>query len=205
MFGYITVDADALPKREKERYQAHYCGLCRALGARYGSAGRMHLSSDMTFLAMLLSSVYSLRQTTGALRCAMNPLKLQSFLETEASLYAADMNTMLAYYQCLDDWYDDHNPIALLKSRALSKFQPILRTEYPRQAVAIEESLSRLGKMERAGELNSDLPANCFGDLMGALFAWRRGRSGSKALSAGCGSRPLRLPNGRGERPESRH
>jgi hypothetical protein len=28
--------------------------------------------------------------------------------------------------------------------------------------------------MERTGELNPDAPANCFGELMGALFVWRQ-------------------------------
>lgn len=39
----------------------------------------------------------------------------------------------------------------------------------------IADNLQRLGEMEKAGELNPDLPANCFGVLMGAPFpAWRR-------------------------------
>ena len=53
MFGYITVNEKLLPEAERARYRAHYCALCGALGVRYGGAGRAHLSSDMTFLAML--------------------------------------------------------------------------------------------------------------------------------------------------------
>ena len=174
MFGTITVDIGALPRREKERYQAYYCGLCHALGARYGVAGRSRLSSDMTFLAMLLSSVYGLRQTAGSLRCAVNPLKQRDFLETEATFYAADMNVILAYYQCLDDWNDDHNLAARGKCRQLEKHLPYVKEANPIQCMIIADNLQRLGEMEKAGELNPDLPANCFGVLMGALFAWRR-------------------------------
>ena len=173
MFGYITVNEKALSDAERARYRAQYCALCGALGAHHGGAGRAHLSSDMTFLAMLLSSVYNLKETSEAQRCAMNPLMKRPCIETEATAYAADMNAILAYYQCLDDWNDDHNPIALIKSRALSKSLQGIRSKYPRQSAAIEEVLSRLGEMERAGETNPDLPANCFGGLMGAVFAWR--------------------------------
>jgi hypothetical protein len=185
MFGYITVNDKALPEAERARYRAHYCALCRALGARYGSAGRAHLSSDMTFLAMLLSSVYDLRETEGSLRCAVNPLRRRSFVETEATLYAADMNAILAYYQCLDDWNDDHNPVALLKSRALAKFLPGIREAHPRQAAGIEGALERLGAMEKSGEVNPDLPANCFGALMGGLFAWREDELAPKLYRLG--------------------
>ncbi len=185
MFGYITVNEKKLPEAERARYRAHYCALCGALGARYGGAGRAHLSSDMTFLAMLLSSVYNLTETKGTLRCAMNPLKRQSLAETEAMAYAADMNAILAYYQCLDDWNDDRNPVALMKSRALVKFLPGIRSAYPRQSSAIEEALSSLGKMEQAGETNPDLPANCFGNLMGALFVWREDDQAPKLYRLG--------------------
>jgi hypothetical protein len=40
------------------RYQAYYCGLCRTLKERYGDLGRLTLSNDMTFLLILLSSLY---------------------------------------------------------------------------------------------------------------------------------------------------
>ncbi len=173
MFGYITINEKALPQAEKERYKAYYCGLCHQLGIRYGSAGRAHLSSDMTFLTLLLSSVYTLPESGGTLHCVANPLKWRPILETEATAYAADMNAILAYYQCLDDWNDDHNPAALAKSRALFKFLPDIRAAHPLQAEAIERSLKHLSEMEKAGELNPDLPANRFGELMGALFAWR--------------------------------
>lgn len=173
MFGYITVNEKALSEADRARYRANYCALCGALGARYGGAGRAHLSSDMAFLMMLLASVYDLSETEGSMHCAINPLRRRTCAKTEATAYAADMNAILAYYQCLDDWNDDHNPVALLKSRALAKFLPGIRAAHPRQAAAIEDALARLGEMERTGETNPDLPANCFGELMGALFAWR--------------------------------
>ena len=57
MFGYIKPNIPELRVREKARYDAWYCGLCRRLGARYGTAARALLSFDCTFLALLAASV----------------------------------------------------------------------------------------------------------------------------------------------------
>lgn len=174
MFGYITVDPSALSKEEKSRYREYYCGLCRRLYTQYGSIGRATLTYDMTFLSMLLSSLYESEEITGSQRCMVHPVRAHPYRETPAIAYAADMNIILAYYQCLDDWHDDHNMVARQKSRRLEKSLPRTKEAYPYQSTVITESLERLGKMEKANELNPDLPANCFGELMGSLFIWRR-------------------------------
>ncbi len=174
MFGYIAANPKALSKEEKLRYKKYYCGLCCRLNTQYGSIGRSSLAYDMTFLSMLLSSLYELKETEGIHHCILHPVKHCPYVITSASSYAADMNILLAYYQCLDDWHDDHSLIAREKSMRLGKYLPRIKEENPCQYVAIASSLRRLEEMEKANELNPDLPANCFGELMGALFAWRQ-------------------------------
>ncbi|HWQ80366.1 MAG TPA: DUF5685 family protein [Anaerovoracaceae bacterium] len=172
MFGYIAANPEALSKEEKDRYGKYYCGLCHQLEARYGSIGRASLTYDMTFLNMLLSSLYEFEEVQGSRHCVRHPLKERPYLLTAATAYAADMNILLTYYQCLDDWNDDRNPLARKQSRILEKYLARIQDFYPTQCMAIEGSLQRLGEMERANELNPDLPANCFGELMAALLAW---------------------------------
>ena len=58
MFGFVVANQEALEPDRLRRYRAFYCGLCRALGSRYGLAARCALTYDMTFLVMLLSSLY---------------------------------------------------------------------------------------------------------------------------------------------------
>lgn len=58
MFGYVTINRGELKVRELETYESYYCGLCRVLKDRYGLAGCTMLNYDMTFLGMLLSSLY---------------------------------------------------------------------------------------------------------------------------------------------------
>lgn len=174
MFGYITTNPEALSKEEKDRYRKYYCGLCHQLNTQYGSIGRATLSYDMTFLAMLFSSLYELKETQSNWHCFRHPIKQHPYVETPATAYAADMNIILTYYQCLDNWNDDHNLVARGNSRLLEKHLARIIDLNPRQCRAIADNLQHLGEMERVNELNPDLPANCFGELMGALFVWRQ-------------------------------
>jgi hypothetical protein len=94
-------------------------------------------------------------------------------LGSEALSYSADMNVMLSYYQALDDWHDDRKKGARRRSEALAKYLPEIGARRPRQCRVIGEKIKELGEMERANELNPDLPINCFGELLGNIFIWR--------------------------------
>lgn len=175
MFGTLVVDSDTLAPEEKKRYQALYCGLCRQLGEEYGKAGRSTLTFDMTFLAILLSSVYRQEETQGVQRCPVQPLRRQHYVMTDATRYAADLNLVLAHYKHLDDWHDDGNTVALAKSKLLQERVEHAQSNWPRQCGVIADCLAQIGEMEKVNELNPDKPANCFGFLMGELFTWRDG------------------------------
>ena len=97
MFGYMSVCHQALEKEEQQRYQACYCGLCRALGREFGQLGRLTLSNDMTFLSLLLSSLYEPREGQGTGRCLLHPLKKRAYLTGDALTYGAHMNVLLSY------------------------------------------------------------------------------------------------------------
>ena len=51
MFGYIRPLECELKVREQQEYRAHYCGVCKAIGKRYGQIDRLALSYDAAFLA----------------------------------------------------------------------------------------------------------------------------------------------------------
>ena len=71
MFGYVRPSDQRLTEEERQTFRAAYCGLCHALGRRYGAAGRMILNYDLTFLAMILSEGGS----TCEKRCIAHPLR----------------------------------------------------------------------------------------------------------------------------------
>jgi hypothetical protein len=173
MFGTIRANRKILSPEERKQYDGTYCGLCCELGTKAGSLGRSCLSYDMTFLAMLLSSLYNLDEQQKNCICAVRPVLPHPCIVNEALSYCADMNLILAYYQALDDWKDDKKKSAKRKSEALAKYLPEINEKWPRQCRVIEERLKELGGMENANELNPDLPMNCFGELLGEIFIWR--------------------------------
>ena len=75
MFGYLRPYEADLTEYERKRYRAVYCGLCRALKERYGLAGRMGLNFDMTFLILLLNSLYEPKETRKEALCPPHPVK----------------------------------------------------------------------------------------------------------------------------------
>jgi hypothetical protein len=169
MFGTVRANRKVLSPEERKRYDGAYCGLCRELGLKAGSLGRSCLSYDMTFLSMLLSSLYNFPERQKNCVCVVRPIPHTSVFN-EAVSYAADMNMALAYYQALDDWKDDKKQAAKRKSEALAKYLPEISGKWSRQCGVIEEKLNELGEMESANELNPDLPINCFGELLGEVF-----------------------------------
>lgn len=58
MFGYVRIRKAEMKVKDYETYHGFYCGLCHILKQKYGFLGQMTLTYDMTFLVILLSSVY---------------------------------------------------------------------------------------------------------------------------------------------------
>ena len=65
MFGYVSANYTELKKSEQKRYGAVYCGICRRIRQQSGQLGRLALSYDMAFLALLLMSLYEPEETAG--------------------------------------------------------------------------------------------------------------------------------------------
>ena len=176
MFGYLVAEPGLLTEEELGRYRACYCGLCRSLRERHGRLARLSLTYDMTFLVLLLSSLYEPEETGGEGTCPPHPIAPRAWCRSEISDYAADLNVALAYCKCLDDWEDDGNLAALAESRLLRPAWEEIRGRWPRQCGAIERSLDALGKLEKARREDADAAAASFGALMGELFVWREDR-----------------------------
>ena len=121
MFGYVVVNKPELKFREFDVYRAYYCGLCHSLSKRHGLSGQLTLSYDMTFLVILLSSLYEPEHKVTSKRCVVHPLRRQNIISSEFTDYVADMNVILSYFKCLDDWHDDRSVLKLAYSKLLKK------------------------------------------------------------------------------------
>lgn len=173
MFGYIMAQTEALTEQEKARYGSVYCGLCRSLKARHGFWGRLTLNYDMTFLVLVLSSLYEPEEQSSCKRCIMHPLKKRPCTHSAASDYTADLTLMLAWWNCMDDWEDEKKLGKRLYAALIEKKVRKLEQQYPRQAQAIRESLQQLKDYEDGPKASPDMAANRFGVLMGELFVWK--------------------------------
>ena len=104
MFGYIIMNKPEAKIKDFDLYRSFYCGLCRELREHYGISGQISITYDMTFVLLLLSGLYEPSTRKGTTRCAVHPVHPQPVRKNEITRYAADMNILLTYYKCMDDW-----------------------------------------------------------------------------------------------------
>ena len=176
MFGYIVVNKPEMKFREFDMYQSYYCGLCKSLKDRYGKRGQMTLSYDMTFVALLLTSLYEPETASGYRRCVAHPVEKHLYRQNEFTDYAADMNLALAYHKCKDDWIDDRSVAAAGVAKLFESKYLAISERYPRQCSAMEEMMYDLRQAELCGEAGADHSAALFGKMMGEMFVWREDR-----------------------------
>ena len=135
MFGYVIANPDALTPEQLARYKGAYCGLCRTLKARHGSLSRLTLTYDMTFLILLLESMYEPETDSGSERCAVHPLRAHAYTHSAVTDYAADMNLALAYQNCLDDWKDEKRIASRAEAALLRRGYDAVKELYPEMQV----------------------------------------------------------------------
>ena len=173
MFGYVMANGKELTKEQKKRYGAVYCGICRQIRERASNIARLGLSYDMAFLALLLMSLYEPEEESGPNACCLHPITKRPWVDNEYVRYGADMNVLLAYYNCRDDYADEGRPGAKYMAGVLGNALPALKEKYPRQCAAVEDCLTRLSELEKENCPNPDEPANCFGALMAEILVYR--------------------------------
>ena len=138
MFGYITVDKPEMKVKDFYRYKAYYCGLCKSLQENYGLKGRVTLSYDVTFLVLVLTSLYEPKEEKSESRCPVHPIKKIPILQNEISRYGADMNLLLTYYHFEDDWKDEKSLKGIAGIHFYKKQAKKICKKYPRQSRVID-------------------------------------------------------------------
>ncbi len=173
MLGVMTVRKDELKFREFDRYRGYYCGLCRAIGSRCGSVCRLALSFEMTFLAMLHTSLYEPETADEKHRCVVHPLGKQRMLANEAIDYAADLSAIVAYYDLRDGWEDERRVDRLAESALLRKAAKEAGERLPRQKEAVERYVKALHEIEDQNDQNLDAAANLTGEMLAELYVMK--------------------------------
>ena len=187
MFGYLTASPLLLSEEELSRYKSAYCGLCRSLGDRHGQFSRLTLNYDMTFLVLLLNSMYEPEERGGVSCCVVHPFESREWWRSEATEYAADMNVALSYLNCLDDWNDDGSIRGLAASEALKKRYEVVKSAFPRQCGAMEKEIAALTELEKSGAGDPDASSLIFGRILGEIFVYKDDRWSDLMYNTGCG------------------
>ncbi|MBP3602659.1 MAG: hypothetical protein J6J79_00765 [Lachnospiraceae bacterium] len=173
MFGYVIINKGDMKFKEFDVYQSYYCGLCRALKERHGVFGQMSLTYDMTFLVMLLSSLYEPETKMGMTKCIAHPFEKHQTRRNDYSDYGADMNVLFAYYKCLDDWNDDKKVTKLAYSKLMKGAYLRIGSAYAQKVKKIDNLMREFSRKEKAGTEDIDQLAGLFGEVMGEIFAVR--------------------------------
>lgn len=173
MFGYIIVNKAEMKFKEYDIYHSFYCGICRDLKKRYGVLGQVSLSYDMTFLAILLTSLYEPETVKGQSRCIVHPLSSHETRNNMFTEYAADMNALFAYYKCLDDWEDEKKLYKLIYGKMLEGKTGRWKSLYAEKIRKINLLMQSFTEAEKSGRGTIDEMAGYFGRVMAEIMTPR--------------------------------
>lgn len=173
MFGYVRINKMDLTFREFDTYKGYYCGLCKYLKQNHGEISRLSLNYDITFLILLLTSVYRPKATITQEVCIANPVKKKARIVNEITEYAASMNVLLTYYKLEDNLNDDKGIKDILAYNIYKGKLNKAYEKYPQKADYIKEQLEKLQGFETKKSTNIDEVSNTFGNLMGEIFAYK--------------------------------
>lgn len=175
MFGYVRIRKPELKVKDYEIYHGFYCGLCSVLQKKYGFLGQVTLTYDMTFLILLLTSVYDLPVEKSMQRCVIHPGKKHLRLINEVTEYAAHLNMLLTYYHFEDDTMDEGTKKAWIGMKVYrgrkKKAAALINSE---KTVMIEQMLAELSGLEKKKESDIFRLSDCFGRMMAEMFDYRK-------------------------------
>lgn len=173
MFGYVYIDQPEIRFKDFYRYRSYYCGLCRELGQRHGLLARLSLGYDLTFLALLLDGLYDDETEEREFRCPAHPLKKRQIRNNIYTEYASDMNLLLTWYKCMDDWVDEKKLLRRIYAAMMRRRVQKIEARYPRQAAVIRREMEAQQVYEASGEKHLDTAAGFSGRMIAELFAMK--------------------------------
>mgnify|MGYP006992632716 CR=1 FL=1 len=171
MFGYVVMNKPEIRFKDFDLYRSFYCGLCRELREKYGISGQITLTYDMTFVVVLLSALYEPPTQKGTTRCVIHPVCKHPVRKNAATEYGADMNVLLSYYKCMDDWADEKKLTRFTYAKLLKKGYHRAYNKYPEKARRIENLLRELSREEKKQSADIDRMAGIFGRIMSEVLA----------------------------------
>lgn len=173
MFGYIVMDKPEIKFKDYDIYRSFYCGLCQELKRKFGILGQVTLSYDMTFVLLLLNGLYEPKIQEESGRCILHPIRKQMFRKSQITEYVADMNVLLTYYKCRDDWNDEKKYLKIILAKLLEGKNKKTEAIYKNKTEKIIQYLGELTLLEKSEEMELDKAAGCFGHIMEEVLVYK--------------------------------
>lgn len=171
MFGYVTVAKNQLSDEEYDRFRAYYCGVCKAMGRNASQLSRLGLSYDITFLAIVLSSVLGDGGEKCDEHCMVHLIKKSPCIKGDSYVdYAASVGVLLSYLKLEDDLKDDGSIKALFGMLVMLPGYLRVRSKYRDLLIKIREQLKALNRLEKEDCRNIDRVADTFAKILSYMF-----------------------------------
>lgn len=171
MFGYVTVSKEQLTEDEYRTFCAYYCGVCKAMGKNASQISRLGLSYDITFLALVLSSLTDDDVIIRSEGCIAHPVKKRPCAKNSSAIdYAACVGVILSYLKMKDDFNDDRSVKALIGMLMMRGGYRRAVNSYKKQSEIINSQLAILSECEKQGCTSVDEAADAFAKILELLF-----------------------------------
>ena len=166
MFGYISPIESEMETEDQATFRAFYCGTCKQMGW----PARMALSYECAFLATVRSGCGP-AQAVCTRRCPVKPYKKVRMILSEETRYAADVNTLLAYYDLCDKIDDGAGRMIRVMRHAFKPKVRRIRKKMPQIDDTIRHQLSLLDALQKANSEDVDAAADTFAVLLQTVAA----------------------------------
>ncbi len=144
MFGYVCPVSDMLDEAAQTAFHASYCGVCHNMSI----VSRFAISYECAFLALLYDGLSTMPPTCRR-ACHAVPFRRKTMALGDSQRYAADINTLLAYYKLRDDVRDHGSFKARLFCSLLYPSKRAVAKRQKKAAAWIEQKLSQLNELEQ--------------------------------------------------------
>jgi hypothetical protein len=169
MFGYIRPLQGELKVRELEHFKACYCGLCHALGAKYGITARFILNYELVFLAMLLWDSDGPPEIKRR-RCIASPFRKKCYCTRNKALDTCAGYSVILTWWKLRDTISDESFFKTIPYRFVSfilygAYKKAVR-EFADFSATVKQKVTELSEYEKNGEKSLDGAADSFARIL---------------------------------------
>ncbi len=152
MFGTIKPCKKKCSKEELQEYKKYYCGLCFAMGEKFGNLSRFFINYEIASNFLLFSSIEGKVETESAICPWSVKHRKVTYYHTTTSDYFAKLNYILVYYKLADDIADDNSLKAKLLQKLLNKDISEVENEMHNETDTLKKYLKKLHEIEQRRE-----------------------------------------------------